>query len=112
MFVMIRHPRRMGIGSESAGALKGSVLYQSPAVLVNVSVAERTPVSLVQMARSIQPSWCPIAFTNNLHAWGLGKSGKPGERLARQSPAVLVKQRQMAIAIRVVSDWGFSVANN
>jgi len=24
----------MGIGSESAGALKGSVLYQSPAVLV------------------------------------------------------------------------------
>ena len=25
---------RMGIGSESAGALKGSVLYQSPAVLV------------------------------------------------------------------------------
>lgn len=26
--------------------------------------------------------------------------------------AVLVKQRQMAIAIRVVSDWGFSVANN
>ena len=27
-------PTRMGIGSESAGALKGSVLYQSPAVLV------------------------------------------------------------------------------
>jgi len=25
----------MGIGSESAGALKGSVLYQSPAVLVD-----------------------------------------------------------------------------
>jgi hypothetical protein len=43
-------------------------LKQSSAVLVNVSVAERTPVSLVQMARSIQPSWCPIAFTNNLHA--------------------------------------------
>ena len=34
---------------------------QSPAVLVSVSVAERTPASLAQMARSIRPSWCPIS---------------------------------------------------
>jgi len=29
----------MGIGSESAGALKGSVPYQSPAVLVKLNYA-------------------------------------------------------------------------
>ena len=58
MFVMIRHPRRMGIES---------------------------------------PHLVPVK-------WCRHKQG--------QSPAVLVKQRQMAIAIRVVSDWGFSVANN
>ncbi len=30
-----QQPSRMGIGSESAGATKGSAPYQSPAVLVN-----------------------------------------------------------------------------
>lgn len=81
---------RMGIASSKLGRAR-SVLHeiQSPAVLVNVSVAERTPVSLVQMARSIQPSWCPIAFTNNLHAWGLWFA-VTRTILARQSPAVLV----------------------
>ena len=28
-------------------------------------------------------------FLQGQDAWGLGKSGEPGERLARQSPAVL-----------------------
>ena len=34
-------------------------------------------------------------FSQGQHAWGLGKSGKSGERLARQSPVVLVKARYL-----------------
>jgi len=66
----------MGIGRSSESASASRVVVQSPVVLVNVSVAERTPASLAQMACSIRPSWCPISIHQQPTRMGIGAQAR------------------------------------